>query len=130
MPITKRREFGNKGELLAEKFLKDRGYTIIEKNRRVGNLGEIDIITKKSGGYVFCEVKTRDVSHETDYPIGFSIDERKRNALKMACEVYLIEIGMDWSMWQVDAILITIDRKTDEIKNMEHLENILWERYY
>ena len=130
MTPTRRREFGDKGEALAEDFLKKLGYTVVSKNYRVGNLGEIDIIVRKKKEYVFCEVKTRDVAHEATFPIGFSIDTRKRKALRKACEIYLAESGKDNANWRVDAVLISIDLETNQVKNIEHIENILWERYY
>lgn len=49
---------GEKGELFAEKYLKKEGYFIVERNFRC-RFGEIDIIARKSGKLIFCEVKTR-----------------------------------------------------------------------
>ncbi len=40
-----KKKIGNKGEELAEKFLQEHGYTIIERNFRCKQ-GEIDIIAK------------------------------------------------------------------------------------
>ncbi len=50
---------GEKGEGLAEKFLKKMGYKIIERNFRT-RLGEIDIIADDGGTLVFIEVKSRE----------------------------------------------------------------------
>src|SRR3990167_10749073 len=47
-----------RGEDLATKFLKDKGYKIIDKNFRKG-YGEIDIIAIQGRTLVFIEVKTR-----------------------------------------------------------------------
>ena len=49
---------GKKGEEIAEKFLKDRGFRILEKNFR-SRLGEIDLIGIDKETLVFIEVKTR-----------------------------------------------------------------------
>jgi putative endonuclease len=46
------------GEDLAEKYLKSKGYKILERNFRKG-YGEIDIIALKDDTLVFVEVKTR-----------------------------------------------------------------------
>jgi putative endonuclease len=55
---TTRRELGDQGEDLAAAALKKQGYKIIERNY-VTPLGEIDIIARQKGVFVFIEVKTR-----------------------------------------------------------------------
>lgn len=49
---------GNHGEQIAEKYLIDKGYEILEKNFLVYG-GEIDIIAKKDEIVVFVEVRLR-----------------------------------------------------------------------
>ena len=49
---------GAVGEVLAARFLRDKGYTLIASNYRCRH-GEIDIIASKDGYIVFAEVKTR-----------------------------------------------------------------------
>ncbi len=49
---------GIKGERLTIKYLKKKGYKILEKNYFT-NFGEADIIAKKDNNIVFVEVKTR-----------------------------------------------------------------------
>lgn len=53
-----RLHFGKEGEKAAVKFLKKRGYRIIEKNYR-NQSGEIDIIAEQDQVLVFVEVKSR-----------------------------------------------------------------------
>jgi putative endonuclease len=50
---------GEKGEGLAVKFLKKKGYKIIERNYRTP-VGEIDIIAVDGETLAFIEVKTRE----------------------------------------------------------------------
>jgi putative endonuclease len=49
---------GDRGEAAACKFLKKKGYDLIEKNYQC-KLGEIDVIAKRGGRIAFIEVKTR-----------------------------------------------------------------------
>lgn len=49
---------GSEGEAYAARFLKSRGYRIIERNY-AGRLGEIDIIARHRREMVFIEVKLR-----------------------------------------------------------------------
>jgi putative endonuclease len=53
-----KKELGKKGEEKALRFLKKKGYRIIEQNY-VCNLGEMDIIAKEKDTLGFVEVKTR-----------------------------------------------------------------------
>ncbi len=53
-----RLHFGKEGEKAAVRFLKKKGYRIIEKNYR-NKSGEIDIIAEQDQVLVFVEVKSR-----------------------------------------------------------------------
>lgn len=53
-----KRKFGIIGEKMAQKYLKDNKYEIIENNYYTRN-GEIDIIASKNNYIIFVEVKTR-----------------------------------------------------------------------
>jgi putative endonuclease len=57
------RQIGNFGERVAEKYLKDKGYQILDKNysSRISTgpkTGEVDIVVKKNDIISFIEVKT------------------------------------------------------------------------
>jgi putative endonuclease len=52
-------KLGHKGEGLAVDYLKQKGYSIIQRNFKT-SLGEIDIIAKHEETLVFIEVKTRE----------------------------------------------------------------------
>jgi putative endonuclease len=57
--LTKERQHtGKTGEQIACDFLKEQGYSIVERNHR-SRLGEIDIVAEHREYLVFCEVKTR-----------------------------------------------------------------------
>ncbi|OHA11825.1 MAG: hypothetical protein A3H69_01570 [Candidatus Sungbacteria bacterium RIFCSPLOWO2_02_FULL_47_9] len=131
MVKTKKREFGDTGELAAEKYLISSGYKILGRNYQIAHIGEIDIIGQKNDILIFFEVKTRDVTHETNFPIAFSISFKKRKRLRRICEIYVQENEKELRIkeWRVDAILISVNKESNESK-LEHIENILWERYY
>jgi putative endonuclease len=52
------RELGQLGEDLAEKYLLDNSYIILDRNFRCNRV-ELDIIARDRNTLVFCEVKTR-----------------------------------------------------------------------
>ncbi|MBI5641552.1 MAG: YraN family protein [Nitrospirae bacterium] len=70
---------GKDGETLAVKFLKGKGYRILEKNYRTV-FGEIDIIAKDEGVVVFIEVKTRS-DDQFGYPFE-AVNRRKREKMR------------------------------------------------
>ena len=129
MPSTKRK-FGDIGEREAENFLIKRGYRILDRNYRIKNFGEIDLIGEKDGKLAFFEVKTRNSKYEENFPIQTSINPKKRRNLKRICQLYLDDKKYPPNKeWQVDAVFVKVDFQND-FHTVEHLENILWERYY
>lgn len=130
MPSEKR-QFGNIGEDEAIRFLLEKNYKILDRNYRVKNIGEIDVVCENNNKLVFFEVKTRNAIYESKFPIQLSINYKKRKNLKRICEIYLLSNkNYKDREWQVDGIFINVDLKSDDKYRIEHIENILWEEYY
>ena len=130
MPSEKR-QLGDLGESEAEVFLINSGYKILGRNYRIKNIGEIDLIAEKNKKIVFVEVKTRNSTYESNFPLQLSINQRKRRILRRICELYLLENKEHQSKaWQLDGVFINGDFEAGQKERIEHLENILWERYY
>ena len=81
------RERGQEYEKLAEKFLLDNGYDILERNWTAGHK-EIDLIALKDDTVIFVEVKG-SVSKKFGHP-SERVDRRKRENLINAAEQYII----------------------------------------
>jgi len=75
------------GEDIAARFLKKRGYRILERNYRC-RMGEIDIIAMKGGVLFFVEVKTRRDTHR-GHPLE-SITLRKQRQVIKISEFFLM----------------------------------------
>src|SRR5437867_928791 len=60
-PSDPRHSLGRRGERLAEKFLRKRGYRILHRNFRAKGGGEVDLVLRDipESTLVFAEVKTR-----------------------------------------------------------------------
>jgi putative endonuclease len=81
---------GKQGEEIAENYLKDKGYFIIEKNFH-SKYGEVDIICEKNNNLVFVEVKYRN---NKNFGLGEeSISPSKIGKLKRTIEVWLSKNG-------------------------------------
>ena len=80
------RTLGERGELVAIKFLKHLGYVIVAHGSR-GPFGELDIIAVDGKTVVFVEVKTRR-SHEAGHPAD-AVDLHKRRRLTRLALAYL-----------------------------------------
>jgi putative endonuclease len=81
-------ERGKQGEAKAEKFLTDKGYTVIARNYRYKR-SEIDLIVQKENWLVFVEVKLR-----TSKAFGFpeeSVNAAKRKKILEGAAQYLHE---------------------------------------
>jgi len=94
MPSLKR-EIGNEGEKIAKKYLRGKGYYILETNY-LKPFGEIDIIAENQGRLVFVEVKTIFTPYFTlrgklqnekagMFPIRFFPKFLKRHLLRRGC---------------------------------------------
>jgi putative endonuclease len=75
-------ETGIKGEELAEKFLRNQGYEILERNWHFGK-NEIDIIARDGDFLVIAEVKTRRTS-DFGEPEEFVTRTKQRSLIKAA----------------------------------------------
>lgn len=77
---------GKVGEDAAEKFLKGKGYKILDRNFNC-RFGELDIIAMDGNCLVFAEVKTRSTK-KYGAPQN-AVNYRKQNHLKLSARFYI-----------------------------------------
>ncbi len=100
------------GEKIAQRFLENKGYQILETNYRVSRYCEIDIIAKnKDNIYVFIEVKTRiKYKNELSYTGYDAIDSAKINKLNLGMRSYLNSHNLtNTAPAQLDLIIIWLN---------------------
>ncbi len=120
----KTKQIGNLGEKIAEKYLKNKGYEILDKNyffRISGNpqKGEIDMVAKKSDIISFIEVKTLRGRVALINPEE-KVDFWKQRKLVKTAESWLMKKKIPLnSKWQIDVIAIKIDSNTRAIAKGE-----------
>src|SRR6185437_11574513 len=111
------RDEGQRGEDLAHRYLRRRGFTVVARNwRPPQGGGEIDIVAWDGEWLVFVEVKTRTTS-EWSVPER-DIDRGKIDALRRAARDYVRRSEADPSRVRFDAISIT---GADKGCRIEHL---------
>lgn len=108
------------GENIAAKYLKDKGYKIIDRNFRKG-YGEVDIIAVKDNVLVFIEVKTR----KTMLYGGAieAISYHKIKSLIRTAQYYKLTHSKLPEMIRIDAVLIDLN-SSDKALKIEHVEDI------
>lgn len=113
-----KKQIGKIGENLAEKYLKKQGYKAVNKNFST-RFGEIDLIVKKNGLFVFVEVKTRLGFGQPEW----GIDHKKIAKVQKMAQVYLIEEKLDYDNLRVDVICIDLNKnlKPEDIRHYENM---------
>ena len=114
--MARHNELGKWGEQLAVDLLVTKGYAIVERNWRAGNL-EVDIVAMKDNRIVFVEVKTR--SSKFVDPLD-AIDRRRVSRIVRAANSYVKAYNIPHEV-QFDVIIII---GTPESGNMPQVEHI------
>ena len=110
-------ETGKKGEKLAQDYLIQKGYKILDTNLRFSRFCEIDILAKDKETYVFCEVKTRN-TNICGSPLE-AITKTKYQNIRKGIFFYMQE-NPNCKKYRIDAISIILKPKLEII----HLRNI------
>ena len=118
----KAKNLGFAGEKIAEDFLRNKKYEILEKNFTVCG-GEIDIIARLGKILVFVEVKTR--TGKTFGSGDESMNGLKKMRIAHAIQRYLDKIAENEDPdYRVDLIEIDLDPATLKLQNINHYEDI------
>ena len=108
--------FGKKGEIIAQNYLKKKGYKIVATNYK-NKIGEIDIICMDKNYLVFVEVKTRTSSAFGD-PLE-AIDLRKQYKIQQVASLYLITTKQTNALVRFDAVAV-LGENDEEIRHIEN----------
>ncbi|MBL1215088.1 MAG: YraN family protein [Ignavibacteriae bacterium] len=117
MPHQKQ-TIGKIGEDLAEEYLLNKGYKILQRNYRYGH-GEIDIIAKDKNILVFIEVKTRN---NLEFgPPELAVTKNKQRQIRKIAESYLYEKEIKETDCRIDVIAILLIKNQDP--QINHIVN-------
>lgn len=113
------KQFGAIGEVVAQSYLEEHGFTILDRNVCFWG-GELDIVAKKDDCIHFVEVKTR--ASETYLPLEQSLSIRQIRVITRTAERYLAMKDLDDINWQIDLIAIVICGNW--VRKVEYFEDI------
>ncbi|MBR5515840.1 MAG: YraN family protein [Clostridia bacterium] len=122
-----KKEIGDYGEKLAQRYLRRRFYRIIETNYKTKH-GEIDIIAKNRKHLVFCEVKTRSCTEALKYfgnPAS-AVNYKKQQHILSAVKEYLYFNNTSLNP-RIDIIEVYLDFENRKKYRIEHIENAFGE---
>lgn len=108
---------GRDGERVAEQFLKQKGFKIVERNYRCA-AGELDLIALDRRVVVFVEVKTRTgLNYGTPLE---AVAYRKQQKMIQAAQYFLSEKGLHQRDARFDVVGVTWPGREPVV---EHIEN-------
>ncbi len=118
-----KKELGKKGEEVALRFLKKRGYRIIEKNY-VCKMGEMDVIAREKDTLAFVEVKTR--TSTLFGPPQLAVNSSKQRQLSKVALYYLKEKRLEDVKARFDVVAILLGQKGEEIELIRDAFDLNW----
>lgn len=106
---------GEAGEEMAVNFLTKKGLRILERRVRCRH-GEIDIVAREGGEWVFVEVKTRRGNQMGDAVSGMT--RHKIKCMSRAVLEYMTRHGLENQPIRLD--LVAIDFNADDVPEISH----------
>lgn len=122
---TEKQIIGKKGEKLAEKHLKENGYTVLHKNYR-SKKNEIDIVATRGKTLVFVEVKTTSSDKAEEFKLpSEAVDRHKKECLIQCAYDYIADKKRDYRGYRFDVIEVYLNKDTHQIN---HIENAFYKK--
>jgi len=131
----KKNQIGAYGEQIAEKYLQNKGFMILDTNY-LKKWGEIDIVARETVGMKqvvrFVEVKT--VSYETKAKLEYAVSHEtwrpeeqvtafKLRKLHRVIETWLLEHDCDLD-WQIDVVAVRV-AVAEKCATVKHIPNVI-----
>jgi putative endonuclease len=130
--MARHNEIGQKGEEIVEKYLVNKGFSILDRNYRK-KWGELDIVAEKNGKVHIIEVKTvsrKSWNGEFEQEINYYRPEdnmhfQKIQRLKRAIQTYLLsKFRKSEPEWQFDLVCVFLDMEK-RVAKVKVLENVI-----
>ncbi len=113
-----RQTLGKEAEAAAERFLRQKGYRILDRNVRIGR-GELDIVARVGETLIFIEVKARRTDHYGG--VAHAVTARKERQLIQLAARYLARHRLEHQPCRFDVLLY--DAGAPDSPVLEHIEH-------
>jgi putative endonuclease len=118
-----KKDLGKQGEELALRFLKKKGYRLIQTNYSC-KLGEVDIIAREKDVIVFIEVKTR--TSTLFGPPQLAVTPAKQNQLSKVALNFLKEKKLEEAKARFDVVAILLGPDGEQIELIQNAFDTRW----
>jgi len=112
-----RQAFGELGERIAERWLRRRGWRLVQRRFRNGHR-DIDLVVERDGIVAFVEVKARRGA-EFGGPVQ-AVNYRKRKQLERSAMVWIDRHGRDQESYRFDVVGVLLDGADVRICHVEN----------
>lgn len=108
---------GEEGERIAEAWLAQRGWRILDRRFRSGHR-DLDLVAERSGIVAFVEVKTRrgkDFGHPVE-----AVNWRKQRELTRSASVWIARFGGQEQMFRFDVVGVVVGEGGARVRHIEN----------
>lgn len=109
---------GDRGEEIAARHLRERGWTVLDRNFRLGRK-EIDLVARRGETVAFVEVKTRG-GRGYGHPLE-AITWKKRREIGQVAQAWIDRHGRDGDVYRFDAVAVLVGGGGEPV--VEHVED-------
>lgn len=111
-----RQAFGELGERIAERWLRERGWRVLHRRFRSGHR-DIDLVVARSGLVAFVEVKARRGVLFGD-PVG-AVNWRKQRELGRSARVWISRHGRGEDAYRFDVVGVLVEGTSVRVRHVE-----------
>ena len=112
-----RQAFGELGERIAERWLRRRGWRVVQRRFRTGHR-DIDLVVERDGTVAFVEVKARKGA-EFGGPVQ-AVNYRKRKQLERSAMVWIDRHGQEAESYRFDVVGVLLNGAEVRICHVEN----------
>lgn len=112
-----RSEFGREGEVLAERWLRRRGWRVLHRRFRSGHR-DIDLVAERDGTVAFVEVKARHGGWFGG-PLE-AVNWKKRRELVRSASVWIDRHGRVGEVYRFDVIGVLVEGSQVRVRHVEN----------
>lgn len=112
-----RQAFGELGERIAERWLRRRGWRIVQRRFRSGHR-DIDLVVERDGTVAFIEVKARKGA-EFGGPVQ-AVNYRKRKQLERSAMVWIDRHGQEAESYRFDVVGVLLNGADVRVCHVEN----------